>query len=194
MPDAMPRTIERPHGGPRSHRAVDRSLDRRLATKSRERGRPVALADRDRQLTSEVVPNERPDLLRRLRASHPPDVDTGDRDTGQDPIRMTHLVAVRGIGDPAEHEQHDPGHRNDDGGDRAEVAPMGVSSSGHGDYRYLWIASDDTGGERTGLNRCRGHPSAAEPRRPGHTRRAPSLPPRWRRRAPRSARLPSRAR
>ena len=136
MPDAMPRAIERSHAAPRVHRAVDRLLDRRPTTQSRTRGRPVVLADGDSQLSPEVVSNERPDLPRRLRAGHPPDVKTGDRDTRQDPISVTHLVPVCGVGDSAEQEHHDAGHRDDDGGDRADMAPMGVSSFGHGDYGY----------------------------------------------------------
>jgi hypothetical protein len=99
----------------------------------------VILADRDRQLGAEVASDERSDGSRRLGASHPSDVDAGDPDTRQDPIRMTGLVPVRCVCNPAEHERCDTSHRNDDGDVRAEPALAAVSSSGHGDYRNLWI-------------------------------------------------------
>jgi hypothetical protein len=90
-------------------------------------------------LGAEVASDERSDGSRRLGAGHPSDVDTADPDTRKDPIRMTGFVPVRRVRDPAEHEQCNTSHRNDDGDVRAEPALAAVSSSGHGDYRDLWI-------------------------------------------------------
>jgi hypothetical protein len=52
---------------------------------------------------------------------------------------MTGFVPVGRVRNAAEHERCNTSHRNDDGDVRAEPVLAAVSSSGHGDYRDLWI-------------------------------------------------------